>query len=169
MNMLIAYATKHGMTGEYARAMAAAVGKEVRVLDLASREARDIDLSGYDRVILGSPVYAGRALGGLRNFIRTRSPELAGKKLALFLCGLGAEGDAGQTALDNAFPEPLRSTAAVTAYLPGWVDPEKAGGFERFVIRMVEKAEAKKGKKPAGKPDIQAEAAEFLRRSGLQG
>lgn len=167
MKKLVAYATKYGMTGEYARAMASAMGKDARLLDTASREVKNLDLSEYGTVVLGSSVYAGRAWEDLRTFIKKNAVELRSKDLVLFLCGVAEEGNESLAVLNGTFPEALRVASRKTAYLPGWVDLEKTNGFERFVVRMIEKADAKKGKKPISKPDIRTEAAVFIRECGL--
>jgi menaquinone-dependent protoporphyrinogen oxidase len=168
MSILVAYATKYGMTRRYAEAMAKEIGPKARVVDLSSPEAKGISLDGFQTVILGASVYAGRARPALGSFISMRAKELAGKKLGLFLCGLAEDGT--EAAIEAAFPGDLRAKATATAYLPGWAYPEKMNFAERAIMKMIAKAEAKAQVK-AGvaprerrEPNLDAAASAFVKR-----
>jgi menaquinone-dependent protoporphyrinogen oxidase len=165
MSALVAYATKHGMTKAYAEAMAAEIGSGTKVVDLASRDAKGIDLASYDTVILGSGVYAGRPRPALASFLHDRSTELARKRLGLFLCGM-AKGTEARAKLAEVFPETLRTRAKASAYLPGFIYKEKLGGLERIVIGMIEKSQKKQGAPEPSEPDLEANAAGFVRELG---
>lgn len=56
-------------------------------------ESGDIDLTGYDCVILGFPVWASNVAPPLRTFVKEHQTELQAKSLAAFACqgGSGAE------------------------------------------------------------------------------
>ncbi len=165
MASLIAFASKHGMTREYAQLMAEALGKDTKLIDLSKGESKGIDVSSYDTVVLGSSVYAGMVRPALKAFIKTRGSELKAKKLGLFLCGL-ASGPEGNPALEAAYPESLRSVAKAQAYLPGRIDLASLGGFERFIMNMVQKSQAKEGKAPKPAPTAQEmrdQASAFLK------
>jgi menaquinone-dependent protoporphyrinogen oxidase len=170
MSILVAYATKYGMTRRYAEAMAKEIGPKARIVDLASSEARGLSLEAYQTVILGASVYAGRPRPALSAFVSVRAKDLAGKKLGLFLCGLAQEGT--QAAIEAVFPDDLRSKAAAMAYLPGWTYPEKMNFAEKAIMRMIAKAQAKSdakaGKAPPERrePDVEAAAAAFVKKVG---
>jgi menaquinone-dependent protoporphyrinogen IX oxidase len=166
MGILVAYATKYGMTKAYAEIMAKQLGAEAKLLDLASSEALNIDLKPFGLVLLGSAVYAGQARPALGRFLKRRGTELKDKKTAFFLCGMASGGE-GQGALEAAFPAEIRSRASAVSYLPGWVYMEKVKSFERFVINMISKARAKSGTPAPERPDLEAEAAAFLK--GIRG
>ncbi|MDO4806989.1 MAG: flavodoxin [Coriobacteriales bacterium] len=55
----------------------------------------DFDVTAYDRIVFGTPVWAGTFAPPLRTFIRDYKDELAGKSLAAFACCAG--GDAKKT------------------------------------------------------------------------
>jgi menaquinone-dependent protoporphyrinogen oxidase len=171
MSILVAYATKYGMTRRYAEAMAKEIGPKARIMDLASPEAKAISLEGFQTVILGASVYAGRPRPALSAFVSSRAKDLAGKKLGLFLCGLAQEGT--QAAIEAAFPVDLRSKAAAMAYLPGWTYPEKLNFAEKAIMKMIAKAQAKSqataGKAPPERrePDVEEAASAFVKRIGL--
>lgn len=57
-------------------------------------EPYDFDAARYDRVILGTPLWAGRISPPLRSFLKQQRGALEGKKLAALICCGG--GDAGK-------------------------------------------------------------------------
>ena len=101
---LVAYFSKGGASGDYARIVAevlASRGHQVELVDL--RKQRKPELAGYDNVVLGTGVRIGRVYRRGRKFLR--SEELAGKRLAIFLSSGIAVDDAGES--KKKFLEPL--------------------------------------------------------------
>jgi len=58
MKTLIAYSSKYGCTEKCVGTLAAKLSWEVDVVNL--RGGKAVDLSGYDRVIIGGSIYMGR-------------------------------------------------------------------------------------------------------------
>jgi menaquinone-dependent protoporphyrinogen oxidase len=90
MPILVAYASKHGATGQIAERIAATL----RAAGLAAR-VRPIeavgDPAGYDAVVLGSAVYFGSWRKEATAFVRRHRAVLAGRPVWLFSSGpLGA-------------------------------------------------------------------------------
>ena len=86
MNVLVAYATRHGATREIAQRIADILlrqGLEVSVDDVD----RIGDVSGHDAFVIGSAAYMGRWLSGASAFVRRHRSELAGKPVWLFSSG----------------------------------------------------------------------------------
>jgi menaquinone-dependent protoporphyrinogen oxidase len=163
MAILVAYASKYGATKAYAEAMARELGPQARAIDLGSREGRSLDIGHYEMVIAGSSVYAGRPRRAFKAFISRSGQALATKKTAFFLCGL-AKGDETKPIIQAAIPADMADRAMGIGYLPGWIDPEKANAFERFIISMIAKEKAKNGQAPGPEPlpDVGAHAKAFL-------
>jgi len=125
---LVAYATKHGSTEEVAAAIAAALlaaGAEVQVQP--ARKVRD--LSPFDAVVLGAPLYAGRWHRDAHGFLKRHRRSLEQLPLAVFALGPRKPASEGtwatsQAQLDNAL---LRDSwlAPVGVALFGGVDPPK--------------------------------------------
>ncbi|HUW55113.1 MAG TPA: flavodoxin domain-containing protein [Planctomycetota bacterium] len=81
--ILIAYATKHGSTEGIARAIGKAFTEEGAQADVKPvGEAGEP--GGYRAVVLGSPLYAGKVLGGIRRFAEEHAEELRSMPTALF-------------------------------------------------------------------------------------
>ena len=68
-------------------------GKSAVMAEKPELEAYDIDLSEYDRVILGFPVWASNFTPPIRTFLSRHMSEIKGKQVAAFACqsGGGAE------------------------------------------------------------------------------
>lgn len=104
MNVLVAFASKHGATAEIATAIADRL--RAAGLDVDCREAGDVaSLDPYDAVVLGSAVYMKRWRVGARRFLRRHARALARRPLWVF-----SSGPVGDPARDNlAWAEPGRT------------------------------------------------------------
>lgn len=106
VNVLVAYASKHGSTAEIAAAVAAEIREHGHGADCVEARAVD-DLGGYDAVILGSAVYMRRWQGDARHFLRAHGKALAG--LPFWVFSSGPTGDPAED--DAAWQEPKRTIA----------------------------------------------------------
>ena len=59
-------------------------GKSAVMAETPKLEPYDVDLSGYDRIIFGFPVWAGNITPPIRTFIKEN--DLTGKAIAAFAC-----------------------------------------------------------------------------------
>ena len=68
-------------------------GKSAVMAEKPALEAYDVDLSAYERIVFGFPVWASNFTPPIRTFVEDKKEELRGKKLAAFACqsGAGAE------------------------------------------------------------------------------
>mgnify|MGYP002627177155 CR=1 FL=1 len=75
-------------------------GKSAVMAEKPELEEISVDLSGYDRIIFGFPVWASNFTPPLRTFIEEYSDGLKGKRFAAFACqsGSGAEKAFGKLA-----------------------------------------------------------------------
>ncbi len=75
-------------------------GKSAVMAEKPELEEVSVDLSGYDRIVFGFPVWASTFTPPLRTFIEDHSDGLKGKRLAAFACqsGSGAEKALGKLA-----------------------------------------------------------------------
>ena len=134
MKTLILYATKHGAARETAERIALYI-EGAEVFDL--KEERIPDIGGFECVIIGSSVYAGMIRGEAKSFMEREAGRLAGKRLGLFVCGLGTSRE--KEVFESNFPEALLRQAKTATHVGGIYDPEKVGFFERFIMKMVTK------------------------------
>ena len=86
MRVLVSTASKHGSTADIGRAIAETVsGDEIEARIAAPEEVTGLD--GYDAVILGSAVYAGRWMKTMREMTDRLGEELAARPVWLFSSG----------------------------------------------------------------------------------
>ncbi len=84
--VLVAYASKHGSTGEIAAVVAATlVEAGIRADVMPAADVRD--LAGYGAVVLGSGLYSATWLRDANRFVRAHRAALAGLPVWLFSSG----------------------------------------------------------------------------------
>lgn len=76
---LVVYGSKYGSTAEVAAAVADGMGA-----DLANAASHP-DIRPYDVVVIGSPIYGGNYMQGVRDFIRSNKPLLSKRRIAAFI------------------------------------------------------------------------------------
>jgi menaquinone-dependent protoporphyrinogen oxidase len=86
MRVLIASASRHGATHEIAEAIGRTL--EDRGLETQVAHVEDVDgLAGFDAVVVGSAVYAGRWLDPARSFVERHRDQLVRRPAWLFSSG----------------------------------------------------------------------------------
>lgn len=139
--VLIAYATKYGATGEIAEK----IGQTLRQVGLSSEvlPAEGVsDLNSYDAVVLGSAVYMGKWRKEAVNFLQANEDALAELPVWLFSSGPAGEGDPVELLDGWRFPEAQQHIAdriqpRDTAVFHGSVDMEKLNFIEKGMIKTV--------------------------------
>lgn len=83
MEYLVIYATKYGSTRDIAEGVAKGLGQGTKIFPVQEMKALEADL-----VVLGCPIYSGKLLPEMIDFLAKRKEELITKKLAFFIvCG----------------------------------------------------------------------------------
>jgi menaquinone-dependent protoporphyrinogen oxidase len=86
MKILVAYATKHGSTGEIAEEIGAILRESGHEVDV--RVARDVrGLAAYDAVVLGSGLYSAHWLRDANRFVKRHLADLQQRPVWLFSSG----------------------------------------------------------------------------------
>lgn len=138
-NVLIAYAGKHGCTEECAHILADKINGVADLCNLM--EKKQVDLNNYDKVIVGSAIYAGRIIKEVQDFCKKNESALKGKKLGLFICGT-LEGDTAKKQVESAFPQELLNTALVKESFGGKIQLSKMNFLEKKIIKAVAKLDS---------------------------
>jgi menaquinone-dependent protoporphyrinogen oxidase len=134
MRTLILYATKHGAASEIARRIASLMDGAT-VHDLKHGGVPPLD--GFDCVVVGGSLYAGMVRKEAKEFVLHNAADLRGKKLGLFISGMGGENQ--EKNFSANYPEETLKTAKAAYFLGGIYDPKKAGFMERFIMKAVAK------------------------------
>ena len=136
MNVLVTVASKHGATTQIAEAIGRALAKaDIGAEVVAPDDVRS--LKGYDAVILGSAVYAGRWLDEAKRFVEREGPALAERPVWLFSSGpIGDPPKPEEEAIDVA---PIRAVTGARDHriFAGLLDKSQLGFGERAIVKVV--------------------------------
>ena len=138
MKTLVVYATTHGCTRKYATKLSECLHGEVTVANL--KKDKVPDPAGFDAVVVGGSIHAGRVQGAVRSFCQRHAAVLMTKTLGLFLSCM-EEGEKAQAQFKAAFPAELQEKAAAKGVFGGEFDLEKMGWLSKAIVRKVAKVD----------------------------
>ena len=136
MKVLVTAASKHGSTTEIAETIATVLEK--RGFDVALKSATAFtSIQGYDAVVIGSAVYAGRWRDEAKEFVERYSEEL--KERDVWLFSSGPLGDPLKPDEDPADAAKMIAMSGARGHkvFAGKLDKEKLNLAERAVVRGV--------------------------------
>jgi menaquinone-dependent protoporphyrinogen oxidase len=144
IQVLVAYATKHGATAEIAEKIGQVLRQAGLPTDVLPAD-RVSDLTPYNAVVLGSAVYIGQWRKETVKFLKAKETVLAGKMVWLFSSGPTGEGDPVELTQGWRFPGKLqpivdRIAPRDTAVFHGAVDVNKLNFIEKWMIKNVKAA-----------------------------
>ena len=139
MKTAIIYVSKHGTTEKVAGSIADKL-KETNEVELFSLEKNPHpDISGFEKVILGTPIYAGLASKKMKSFCKANESILLQKQTGLFVCGMYPDKEQQEKELKEAYPEVLQKQAVAVQFLGGEFLFELMNFFERAIIAKIAK------------------------------
>ena len=131
MKTLIIYSTRHGAVRKCVELLRPQLEGELTVAN--AKDDTIPDIRDFDRVILGSSVYAGRIGKAIKNFVAVNLDRLLQKPLFLFVCGAF---DKPEYFTEN-FPETVCRHAREKANFGGELNTQSMGFFEKVIVKMV--------------------------------
>jgi len=134
MKNLIVYYSKYGAAEKCVEIMTAALKGETIGINLRDDKAPELD--GFDRIIIGSNIHAGRINRKVRTLCFNSADAIREKEFALFLCCLTPEEEA-QDLFRKNFPPLLVDKAKARAVLGGALTFEKMNSVERFILKKI--------------------------------
>lgn len=138
MKTAIIYYSKHGTTERVAHLIGENLNHKVDYISL--RENAKPDIRTYDRIILGTSIYAGTPGRKFSQFCNKNRSLLKEKVIGLFICCMNKEQEVEE--MNNAFPEYLQQSAIPKAILGGEFLFDKMNCIERFITKKVAKIES---------------------------
>lgn len=136
MRVLVTTASRHGGTQEIGDAVAEAIRAGGH--DVTQADPDDVEhLDGYDAVVLGSAVYAGRLAVALRDLVDRQTEQLAARVVYLFWSG-----PVGVPPLPASEPDDVRTVARRVGardvrVFSGRLRREELGLAERALASMI--------------------------------
>lgn len=140
MKILILYETTHGATKLCAEKLSDALGEQA---DIFRAKRFSGDLSQYDCVVVGSPVYGGSILKDIREFCRANSDALCKKPFAVFFSCLSESDESIGGYLRRNFPPELVGKTVACESLGGAFYFSRLNFLDRLIDRLLAKGYAK--------------------------
>lgn len=137
MKLAVIYATKHGCTSEIASLIAQLHPNDEATL-VSLKTNPHPDLTPFDVVILGGPVYFGQPLPAFRQFIQNHTSELASKPLGIFLVGLNEK--AALKSFEKVIPQKLINHAYAVAFVGGVLSFKTLSFWEKWLVKIIKGA-----------------------------
>lgn len=137
MNVLIVYSSKYGYTEKCVKYLENKIDYNVEIINL--KKDKLVDISTYDTVIIGSPIYMGKALKEVKNFCEKYLELLLKKKVILFLC-CTTPNQLDEFFVGN-FPNELLSHVKDKINFGGEIQLENMGFIDKQIVKMAEKLE----------------------------
>lgn len=133
MKTLIAYGTKHGRTEKWAKRLAEYIKGEVEVVNL--KNCKNINVDDFDKVVIGSAIYAGRIRKEVKRFARQNLTKLLDKKVGLFICCMSPDNTVDS--VEDTFPEELIKNAVKLSTFAGEFNISSLNFFEKMIVKLV--------------------------------
>jgi menaquinone-dependent protoporphyrinogen oxidase len=140
MKVLVTASSRHGSTAEIAQKIAEVLAGEGLAAEI--RLPDDVaSVEGYDAVVIGSGVYAGRWLGPARQLVEREAEHLRARPVWLF--SSGPVGDPAKPAAEPVDTDAVKSMTNARDHrvFTGKLDRQKLGFGERAIVLAVHAAE----------------------------
>ena len=135
MKTLIIYSSKKGSTKTCGEMLKQKLKGEAQMISI--NKVDTVSLESYDKIILGTPIYAGMFNTALKKFIDEHEALLASKPSFLFICSMDATSQ--DTYLNNNLsPNQLQAFKATT-HCGGAFYFDKMNFIEKFIIKKITK------------------------------
>jgi menaquinone-dependent protoporphyrinogen oxidase len=134
MKTLIIYASKHGAT----KKCAMHIQKNHNDAALYNiNDSIDLTPSSYDKIIIGSPIYAGLLNKKIKQWLVEHESTWTKKDTSLFICGMN---DKSTDDVINNNLSDFQKNNLSTHFVGGAYDFKDMNFFERFIVKKVAKA-----------------------------
>ncbi|MBT3318328.1 MAG: flavodoxin [Clostridia bacterium] len=137
MKTLIAYSTKYGTTARCANLLKEKLTGEVTLLGIS--KSGKVDLSLFDCVIIGGPIYMGRLKKETKKFCDKNLDILVTRKIGLFVCHLEKEKSIVDI-MATQFPHSLWQASVVANGFGGASLVSMMKGMDKFMFANVAKS-----------------------------
>ena len=140
MRTLIVYSSVYGTTEKCALELKEKLSGEVELFRLVKKKTPE--LSGYDRIIFGCPVYMGKLTKEGERFLELCEGELLEREFALFLTCSNVGKKTFQHNLDYNFSFELLEHAKAKGCFGGELELEKLHFMHRMLTKMIRAQQA---------------------------
>lgn len=139
MKTAIIYYSKKGTTQKVAKIISDKLDSQEGLIDLKNKSS--FDISTYERIIIGSPIYAGNSHNKVKKFIVSNLNLLLNKEVGLYVCGMERDEAKQREELERAYPKELIDKAKSKQFLGGEFLFENMNFFEKMIIKKIAKTD----------------------------
>lgn len=139
MKTAIIYYSKKGTTQKVAKIISDKLDSQEGLIDLKNKSS--FDISTYERIIIGSPIYAGNIHNKVKKFIASNLNLLLNKEVGLYVCGMERDEAKQREELERAYPKELIDKAKSKQFLGGEFLFENMNLFEKMIIKKIAKTD----------------------------
>lgn len=139
MKTAIIYYSKKGTTQKVAKIISEKLDSKEEMFDLKNKS--NLDINSYDRIIIGTPIYAGNSNNKVKKFIASNLNHLLNKEIGLYICGMEKEEEKQREELERAYPKELIDKAKSKQFLGGEFLFENMNFFEKMIIKKIAKTD----------------------------
>ena len=139
MKTAIIYYSKKATTQKAAKIISEKLNSQEGLIDLKNKPF--IDISTYERIIIGSPIYAGNSHNKVKKFIASNLNHLLNKEIGLYVCGMERDEAKQREELERAYPKELIDKAKSKQFLGGEFLFENMNFFEKMIIKKIAKTD----------------------------
>ncbi|UUC40369.1 flavodoxin domain-containing protein [Clostridioides difficile] len=135
MNTIIIYSSKYGCTKDCANILKNKLSDNITIVDINNNNK--IELSKFDKIIIGSSIYAGSVSKKIRLLCNDNLELLNKKQVGIFLCcGFSEEAD---KYLKSNFPSSLLESANAIGIFGGEARLEEMKFLDKLIMKAVSK------------------------------
>lgn len=124
--------------------------------DIIDINTENVDLNNYDNIIIGGALYVSKFNGKLIKFINNNYAALMDKKLGFYVCCVD---DKYYEHLKKCVDNTLLNKAAAVEWLGAEIEPSRAKGFNKFILKIMNKVYSKDN---MSMPEIKMDKIEAL-------
>lgn len=139
MKTAIIYYSKKATTQKVAKIISEKLNSQEGLIYLKNKPS--FDISTYDRIIIGSPIYAGNSHNKVKKFIASNLNHLLNKEIGLYVCGMERDESKQREELVIAYPKELIDKAKSIQFLGGEFLFENMNFFEKMIIKKIAKTD----------------------------
>lgn len=139
MKTAIIYYSKKATTQKVAKIISEKLNSQEGLIDLKNKSS--FDISTYERIIIGSPIYAGNSHNKVKKFIASNLNRLLNKEIGLYVCGMERDEAKQREELERAYPKELIERAKSIQFLGGEFLFENMNFFEKMIIKKIAKTD----------------------------
>lgn len=141
MNTLIVYASKYGCTEKCTELLSKKLIGEVEIINL--KQVSDIDISKYEKIIIGGSIYIGKIQKEVTEFCSKSLDKLKEKRIGLFICGMQEE-ETVTTEFNQNFNPELIEIANAKEHFGGEFNFDKMNFIEKLIVKKISKVTSSK-------------------------